>query len=94
MPLAAAFLSASVLAQPVAGTGPRHLAQSYDLGTVTIEQLSQAPGSRFRQMPVGLRGVIAVPADPGPHPVALFIHGSCQLCDAAVIRVAGRWPFV
>jgi dienelactone hydrolase len=54
--------------------------QSYDLGEATIVQEDTAPDSRFREMPVALRGVLAVPEGIGPFPVALFIHGSYAFC--------------
>ena len=56
--------------------------ESYDLGEVTIVQQSAAPDSRFREMPVALRGVLGVPDGAGPFPVALFIHGSYPFCTA------------
>ena len=56
--------------------------ESYDLGEVTIVQQSAAPDSRFREMPVALRGVLGVPDGAGPFPVALFIHGSYAFCTS------------
>ena len=56
--------------------------ESYDLGEVTIVQADLAPDSRFREMPVSLRGVLAVPEGEGPFPVALVIHGSYPFCTS------------
>ena len=56
--------------------------ESYDLGEVVIVQESTAPDSRFREMPVALRGVLGVPDGDGPFPVALFIHGSYAFCTS------------
>ena len=56
--------------------------ESYDLGEFTIVQESTTPDSKFREMPVALRGVLAVPDGTGPFPVALFIHGSYAFCTS------------
>lgn len=56
---------------------------SYDVGTVTIEQPSQADlNPDFLEMPVHLQGIVAVPDSEGPFPVALFMHGSYAFCTA------------
>jgi dienelactone hydrolase len=52
---------------------------TYDLGTVTI---TQAGAKQFREMPVILQGVLAVPEGEGPFPVALVMHGSYLFCTA------------
>jgi dienelactone hydrolase len=55
----------------------------YDLGTVTIEQPSQARlNPDLVEMPVHLRGIVAVPEGEGPFPVALLMHGSYLFCTA------------
>jgi dienelactone hydrolase len=55
----------------------------YDLGTVTIEQPSQASlNPDFVEMPVHLQGIVAVPEGEGPFPVALLMHGSYPFCTA------------
>lgn len=54
----------------------------YDLGQTTITQAAFDPGSRFHEMPVALRGVIAAPDGPGPYPVAVFMHGAYPFCEA------------
>jgi dienelactone hydrolase len=56
---------------------------SYDLGRTMVVQRDQSRESRFREMPVALQGVIAVPAGDGPYPVAVLVHGSYPFCDAA-----------
>jgi dienelactone hydrolase len=66
---------------PAPGSGGPE-AIPYDLGSVTIRQ----PGSeRFRDMPVSVQGVIAVPEGDGPFPVALLMHGSYPFCTAEPI---------
>jgi hypothetical protein len=72
-------------------------AVAYDLGEATIIQANFPEDSRFREMPVRLNGVMAVP-DPaaldigeGPYPVALILHGThpgCPVDEAGV----DRWP--
>ena len=55
----------------------------YDLGTVTIEQPSQARlNPDLVEMPVHLQGIVAVPEGEGPFPVALLMHGSYPFCTA------------
>ena len=56
--------------------------ESYDLDQGTIVQKDMTPDSRFSEMPVALRGVLAVPEGEGPFPVALFIHGSYTFCTS------------
>ncbi len=56
--------------------------ESYDLGEATIVQSDFPVDSKFRDMPVALRGVLAVPEGEGPFPVALFIHGSYAFCTS------------
>lgn len=56
----------------------------YDLGETTIVQNQYAEDSRFRNMPVALRGVVAVPEGDGPFPVALVLHGAYTFCTARV----------
>jgi dienelactone hydrolase len=72
--LLALALPATVAAQPSV--------ESYDLGETTIIQSNLSADSGFREMPVVLRGVLAVPEGEGPFPVALFIHGSYPFCTS------------
>lgn len=64
----------------------------YDLGEATIIQERFPEDSRFREMPVRLNGVIAVPDEgEGPFPVVLIIHGThpgCPVDDSGI----DRWP--
>jgi dienelactone hydrolase len=69
-----------VLALAPAAVSAQASVESYDLGEVTVVQADQAPDSRFREMPVSLQGVLAVPEGEGPFPVALVIHGSYPFC--------------
>ena len=71
-----------VLALAPGAVSAQSSVESYDLGEVTIVQADLAPDSRFREMPVSLRGVLAVPEGAGPFPVALLIHGSYPFCTA------------
>ena len=58
--------------------------ESYDLGEVTIVQQSAPADSRFREMPVALRGVLGVPDGDGPFAVGLFFDGSYPCCSAPI----------
>ncbi|MFN8471133.1 MAG: hypothetical protein U0822_02840 [Anaerolineae bacterium] len=67
-------------------------AVEYNLGDTTIVQSNFPPDSRFRNMPVRLNGLIAVPQGKGgPYPVVLIMHGNHPGCpvDAAGVD---RWP--
>jgi hypothetical protein len=88
-PVAPAFL-----AQPAAPTGAAPAlpaAVEYDLGEAIIVQERFPEDSRFRNMPVRLNGVIAAPADGGPHPVVLILHGTHPGCPETEHGV-DRWP--
>lgn len=65
---------------------------SYDLGEITITQGWFPPESRFFNMPVRLRGVLAVPPGEGPFPVAFFVHGSYVFCTAPLVNEADVYP--
>jgi dienelactone hydrolase len=82
------------LAQPAAPTGTAPAlpaAVEYDLGEAIIVQERFPEDSRFRNMPVRLNGVIAAPADGGPHPVVLILHGTHPGCPETEHGV-DRWP--
>jgi hypothetical protein len=66
----------------VAPAAAQPTAQPYDLGQTTIVQERFEEGSGFRDMPVPLRGLIAVPEGEGPFPVAVFVHGAYSFCTA------------
>ena len=66
-------------------------AVEYDLGETTITQERFPEESRFRAMPVRLNGVIAAPAEGGPYPVVLIIHGTHPGCPE-VEHGVDRWP--
>ncbi len=61
-------------------------AVEYDLGEATVVQERFPADSRFRNMPVQLNGLIAVPQDPGgvhpdgAHPVVVILHGTHPGC--------------
>ena len=67
-------------------------AQPFDLGQTTIIQERFAEDSRFREMPVPLRGLIAVPEGDGPFPVAVFVHGAYQFCTAYLVNHVDPFP--
>ena len=70
---------------------PLPAAVEYDLGEATIVQERFPEDSRFRNMPVRLNGVIAAPADGGPFPVVLILHGTHPGCPEDEQGV-DRWP--
>lgn len=64
----------------------------YDLGEATIVQANFPEDSRFRNMPVRLNGVMAVPAvGEGPFPVVLILHGTHPGCPVNDMGV-DAWP--
>ena len=67
-------------------------AVEYNLGEAQIVQERFPEDSRFRNMPVRLNGLIAVPSEgDGPFPVVVILHGThpgCPLDDTGV----DRWP--
>ncbi len=66
-------------------------AVEYNLGETTIVQERFPADSRFRNMPVRLNGVIAVPTTgEGPFPVAVILHGTHPGCPE--IDHVDRWP--
>jgi hypothetical protein len=59
----------------------------YNLGDTTITQSMFTEDSRFRNMPVRLNGIIAVPGgEAKPHPVVVILHGNHPGCPE------DRWP--
>jgi len=64
---------------------------SYDLGAATVAQPGLR-GTRFAEMPVELRGIVAAPVGDGPFPVALVVHGSYASCDAPLVDDVDPWP--
>jgi hypothetical protein len=66
-------------------------AVEYDLGEATVIQERFPDDSRFRNMPVRLNGVIAVPEAGGRHPVVLILHGTHPGCPE-VEHGVDRWP--
>ncbi|MFN8466715.1 MAG: hypothetical protein U0X20_14245 [Caldilineaceae bacterium] len=66
-------------------------AVEYSLGDATLVQERFPEDSRFRNMPVRLNGVIAVPeGDGGPYPVAVILHGTHPGCP--VMGDIDPWP--
>jgi dienelactone hydrolase len=61
--------------------------ESYDIGEATIVQADRPADDRFREMPVRLQGVLAVPDGEGPFPVALIVHGAYQFCSTVIVEV-------
>ena len=79
--------SATPSSEPLPMTSPP-TSVAYDLGTVTIDQPG---GKQFREMPVIMQGVLAVPEGEGPFPVAMVMHGSYLFCTAEPVG-AGQAP--
>jgi hypothetical protein len=80
-----------ILAAPAAAQDTP-VAQPYDLGETTIVQERFDVGDRFRDMPVPVRGMIAVPEGEGPFPVAVLVHGAYSFCTAE-LTATGADPF-
>ncbi|MBX3058126.1 MAG: hypothetical protein KF770_16795 [Anaerolineae bacterium] len=67
-------------------------AVEYNLGEAIIVQDRFPEDSRFRNMPVQLNGIIAVPpGEGGPYPVVLIIHGTHPGCPVNDMGV-DVWP--
>lgn len=67
-------------------------AVEYNLGEATIVQERFPEDSRFRNMPVQLNGIIAVPpGEGGPYPVVLIIHGTHPGCPVNDMDI-DAWP--
>jgi hypothetical protein len=65
----------------------------YNLGETTITQSVFPEDSRFRNMPVRLNGLIAVPDGEGkPHPVVVILHGNHPGCPIPDGDMVDRWP--
>lgn len=65
----------------------------YNLGDAIITQTNFPEDSRFRNMPVRLNGIIAVPtAQPGPRPIVLIMHGTHPGCPVDAISHVDTWP--
>ncbi|MBP1703977.1 MAG: exported protein of unknown function [Chloroflexi bacterium] len=65
----------------------------YNLGDTTITQSMFPEDSRFRNMPVRLNGIIAVPdRDGAPYPVVVIMHGNHPGCPVPEGDTVDRWP--
>jgi dienelactone hydrolase len=68
-------------------------AVEYNLGETTITQANFSEDSRFRNMPVRLNGIIAVPdGDGAPYPVVVILHGNHPGCPVPEGDTVDRWP--
>ena len=86
-PLAVALaIAAPVAAQDTPSAVP------YDLGETVIMQDRFPEESRFREMTVPIRGLIAVPEGEGPFPVAVFVHGAYTFCTAYLVNGVDPFP--
>lgn len=78
--------------EPTAPAAEPPSAVFYNLGDAVVVQEQFPEGNRFRNMPVRLNGVMAVPTKgEGPFPVVVILHGthpSCPLGDGE----ADIWP--
>ena len=90
--LALLLLLAACVPIPPEAPAPRApQAVEYNLGETTITQARFPEDSRFRNMPVRLNGVIAVPDEgAGPFPVVVILHGTHPGCPE--IDHVDRWP--
>ena len=76
---------------PIATPASLPPALEYNLGDATLVQERFPEESRFRNMPVRLNGVIAMPeGDGGPYPVAVVLHGTHPGCP--VMGDIDPWP--
>ena len=95
MPVATPSPAAAETSPAATATQPASLpvAVEYNLGETTITQSLFAEDSRFRNMPVRLNGIIAVPNDAGaPHPVVVILHGNHPGCPVPEGDMVDRWP--
>ena len=80
---------AAIATEPVSLTA----ALEYNLGDKTIVQSMFSEDSRFRNMPVRLNGIIAVPnGDGAPYPVVVILHGNHVGCPVPEGDTVDRWP--
>ncbi len=63
----------------------------YNLGDSILVNPQFAEESRFRNMPVRLNGVIALPEGDGPAPVVLILHGTHPGCPETQ-HMVDEWP--
>lgn len=83
---------ATSVAPADAGSADLPPAVEYDLGEATVVQERFPEDSRFRNMPVRLNGLLAVPDEgEGPFPVVVIIHGTHPGCPEDAMGV-DRWP--
>lgn len=89
VPIPPPAASPAVSADATAAVPPA--AVEYNLGETTIKQAQFPEDSRFRNMPIRLNGVIAVPtAGSGPFPVVVILHGTHPGCPA--VGEVDPWP--
>ena len=87
----AAVTAPAATPAPIAAPANLPPAVEYNLGDATITQDRFPEDSRFRNMPVRLNGVIAIPeGDGGPYPVAVILHGTHPGCP--VMGDIDPWP--
>jgi dienelactone hydrolase len=86
------LLLLALLAVGVARAQDAPAAQPYNLGETIILQPRFEEGSRFREMPVVLRGVLAMPQGEGPFPVAVIVHGRYGFCAAPLVNDVDPYP--
>jgi dienelactone hydrolase len=77
--------------EPTVASAANPTAVEYNQGETTIVQARFPEDSRFRNMPVRLNGLIAVPdGGGGPFPVIVILHGTHPGCPE--IDHVDRWP--
>ena len=93
--MATQTLEAAETSQVATATEPASMpvAVEYNLGDTTITQSTFPEDSRFRNMPVRLNGIIAVPDGVGgPYPVVVILHGNHPGCPVTEGDMVDRWP--
>ena len=74
-------------------TSSQPVVVEYNLGDTTITQSMFPEDSRFRNMPVRLNGIIAVPSgNDAPYPVVVILHGNHPGCPVPEGDTVDRWP--
>ena len=94
LPMPAPLPTPVVLESDLAEMGDLPPAVEYDLGEATVIQERFPTDSRFRNMPVRLNGLIAVPSTQNgrPSPVIVILHGTHPGCPEAEIGHIDPWP--
>ncbi len=88
----AVMLTGAVIVTLVVPAAAQPSAMEFDLGQTTVIQARFPEDSRFREMPVPLRGLVAMPEGEGPFPVAVIVHGAYTFCTADLVNHVDPFP--